>query len=259
MAFTMAKIAITGAGGSVGREAYKGLSDHDVTALTHRSHDDLESTVLDIEDCNALKKAFEGVDVVVHLAAVANAYAEWEDILHTNIDGTRNVYEAAVANDVERLVFASTNHLTAMYNIVDEVGTMVLDSAEVITPDDPPNPDTYYAVGKVAGEALGAYYASQHGLEVINFRIGWLLTKEGLRKKNDRRPERAQFARALWLSPRDCRHAFERAVEATIQENPLTVHIISENTDRHLTLTQTLQGLGYEPKDDSSDVVTEND
>lgn len=83
-----------------------------------------------------------------------------------NIGGTYNVYEAAVAADVDRVVFASSNHVHQMRNIADpERPETLAADAEPIRPSDPFRPDSYYGVSKVFGEALGNYYADRYTLK----------------------------------------------------------------------------------------------
>ncbi|ESP89348.1 NAD-dependent epimerase/dehydratase family protein [Candidatus Halobonum tyrrellensis] len=253
----MARIALTGAAGSVGSAALSGLEAHDVTPITHRDRDGLDSVVLDVEDRDALGDAFEGHDAVVHLAGNPSPEADWESVLPVNVDGTYNVYEAALENDVDRVVFASTNHVHQMYNVgeVDRPETLSED-ADTVRPDAPHRPDSYYGVSKVAGEALGNYYATRHGMEVVNLRIGWLLTEDELRDRQDDDDEAfARYARAMWLSPEDCRSGVRRSVEATLDTNPLAVNLISANDDRYLSLTETQRELGYAPRGNSATVV----
>ncbi len=57
----------------------------------------------------------EGVDIVVHCAAALPLYSE-EDIFSTDIDGTRNVLQAALDAGVKRAVHVSS---TAVYGIPD--------------------------------------------------------------------------------------------------------------------------------------------
>jgi L-arabinose 1-dehydrogenase [NAD(P)+] len=251
----MARIAVTGAAGSVGRETLKGLSDHDVTPLTHREHDDIDGQVVEIVEPESIVGALEGHDAVIHLAGNPSPEASWESVFHTNIDGTYNVYEAALKHDLDRVVFASTNHVTQMYNIDDPARpeTMTADP-EAVRPEEPTRPDSYYAVSKVSGEALGSYYVDRHGLEVVNLRIGWLLTDGELRDRQDDEESVARYARAMWLSPRDCRDVMAKSVTADLPENPLTVNAVSRNSERYLSITETMRGLGYEPRDDSSEV-----
>ena len=253
----MARIALTGAAGSVGSAARSGLDAHDVTPITHRDRDGLDSVVLDVEDREALGSAFEGQDVVVHLAGNPSPEAEWDSVLPTNIDGTYNVYEAALENDVDRVVFASTNHIHQMHNIdeIDRPETLRED-ATTVRPDAPHRPDSYYGVSKVAGEALGNYYAKRHGVEVVNLRIGWLLDEDELRDRQGGDDEAfARYARAMWLSPDDCEDGIRRSVEATLDTNPLAVNLVSANDDRYLSITETQRELGYAPRDNSATVV----
>jgi L-arabinose 1-dehydrogenase [NAD(P)+] len=249
-------VAVTGAAGNVGREALAALDDHDLTAITHREHDDLESEVLEITDDDAVRTAFEGQDAVVHLAANPSPSADWDAVHEVNIDGTHTVYEAAREAGVERVVFASTNHVTQMYNAADpERPESMVEDPEPVHPDQPPRPDSFYAVSKVCGEALGSYYADRHGMEAVDLRIGWLLTREELRERQTEDDALAGYARAMWLSPRDCRAAVRRAVEADLPEDHVTVNAVSRNGERYLSLVETNCTLGYRPEDDSDAVI----
>ena len=251
------KIAITGAAGNVGRVLRSGFDDHEVTALTHREHDDVESVVVDITDRGAFADALEGQDVLIHLAGNPSPEAEWDEVVEPNIEGTYNAYEAALANGLDRVVFASTNHVLNMYNRDDpaETEAMTTGYARTVDPDDPPRPDSYYGISKVAGEATGSYYADRHGVEVVNARIGWLLDRDELAETQDADEGSARFARAMWLSPRDCLAAMEAAATADLPENPLTVHVTSANGDRYMALTHTLRTIGYRPRDDADEAL----
>jgi L-arabinose 1-dehydrogenase [NAD(P)+] len=260
----MTRIAITGAAGNVGRTLMDGFADHEVTPLTYAEQDDMDSIVCDITDREAFTDALSGQDVLVHLAGNASAYADWDEVMEVNIDGVYNAYEAAVENDLTRVVYASSNHAVNMADTADpsEPETMAPD-APTVHPDTASRPDSYYGVTKVAGEALGNYYAERHGIETINVRIGWLMTRDDLpdtqHNPDSQYPEAtARFARAMWLSPRDCRHIMERAATADLLETPLTVHGVSRNDERYLSLTHTQRVLGYRPRDNAGEVL-END
>ncbi|AUV83840.1 NAD(P)-dependent oxidoreductase [Salinigranum rubrum] len=253
----MARVAVTGAAGNVGRETVDALSnDHDVTPITHREREGLDSVILDVRDGEELTAAFEGHDVVVHLAANPDPGAGWQSVYEVNIGGTYNVYEAALSAGVDRVVFASTNHVHQMYNIADPARPETLAAdARTVRPSEPPRPDSYYGVSKVFGEALGSYYADRYGIEVVNVRIGWLLSPEEVREKDDEEPAVARYVRAMWLSPRDCRQGMRRAVEAALPQSPLAVNLLSANDDRYLPLTEAMRALGYRPRDNSGTVV----
>lgn len=252
------RIAVTGAAGSVGRVTLDGLTDEQfaVTALTHREHEDIDSVVLDIvEDTEALEEAFSGVETVFHLAGVPSPDAEWESVLHTNIHGTYNVFEAARVADVDRVCFASTNHVQHMYNIGEPGHPELTQSDPVpVSPEDPPRPDSYYGVSKLAGEGLASYYSDTYDIDVLNLRIGWLLSEEELHSFQEEPPGRARQARVMWLSPRDWCHATHRAVSADV-DGFYTLNVLSRNSERYFSLTDTLRTIGYAPRDDSAEVV----
>ncbi len=254
----MARIAITGADGNVGRQALAAFdgTDHEITPITHSETEDLDGVVLDVTDYDALLEALAGHDIVVHLAANPSPEADWASVSEVNIDGTYNVYEAATETGLDRVVFASTNHTTNMYNTADptEPESMV-ETPDVVDPDDPPRPDSYYGVSKVAGEALGSYYADRHGLDVVHVRIGWLLDEDDLRETQNEGDAHARYARAMWLSPRDCRNAIRGATTADLRENPTTVNVVSANDERYLSLTHALRGIDYRPRDNATETL----
>ena len=254
----MRHVAVTGAGGAVGRETLDALDEYTVRPITHRNHEDIDSIVLELEEEAALVEAFEGCDVVIHLAADASVTASWESARDVNVHGTYNVFEAARKTGVERVVFGSSNHVTHMYNMSDpaDPGTTEPDP-EVISPEDPFRPSSYYGVSKLAGEGLGSLYADRHGLTVVNLRIGYLQDRETLASHQADSPGRARQARAMFLSPRDYRQAIRQAVDTPVDENPLTVNLVSRNDDRYHTITEAVRGLGYRPRDNSAELLEE--
>jgi hypothetical protein len=57
----------------------------------------------------------------------------------------------------------------------------------------------------------------------------------------------ARFARAMWLSPRDCRRALRAAATIEVNDSPVVAHAVSRNGERYLSLTSTCRTLGYRP------------
>jgi len=257
----MTRIAITGAAGNVGGVLMDGFDDHDVTPLTYQEEDDMDSIVCDVTDREAFVDALSGQDVLIHLAGNPSPYAEWDDLWEPNINGVYNAYEAARRNDLDRVVYASSNHAVNMDDTSDpsEPETMASDAPTVYSKTRG-RPDSYYGATKVAGEALGNYYASRYGIEAIRLRIGWLMTEYELEDTQEDPdtpyPEdAARFARAMWLSHRDCRAVFESAVSADVPETSVAVHGISRNDDRYLSLTETQRAIGYRPRDNAGEAL----
>ena len=110
------KVAVTGGCGFIGSHVVDKLRDEhiDVRVLDNQGaphRDDVEHIRVDIMDQNALIEATRGVDVVYHLAAVADVNHVAADPVGSvalNILGTANVLEAARQNELKRVVLAST-------------------------------------------------------------------------------------------------------------------------------------------------------
>src|SRR2546430_6312533 len=62
----------------------------------------------DVRDADALRTAFEGADVVVHLAFMITGTASRETIREINVEGTLNAFRAAAAAGAKRFVYASS-------------------------------------------------------------------------------------------------------------------------------------------------------
>jgi nucleoside-diphosphate-sugar epimerase len=99
----------------------------------------------DIRDREAVQRAMEGVDVVVHAAAALPLHTP-EEIYTTDLDGTRNVLECAYVNQVERLIHVST---TAVYGIPDHHPLLESDQLDGVGP---------YGQAKVQAERLCESY-----------------------------------------------------------------------------------------------------
>ncbi len=110
-------IAITGGGGTIGRILRDGLSD----AYAIRTIDlmPLEGVdvVADTRNLDRTQAAFAGAGTVVDLAADAGVRTPWEDVRENNLAATVAALEAARRAGVRRVVFASTNHVTGMYEL----------------------------------------------------------------------------------------------------------------------------------------------
>jgi len=70
----------------------------------------MELRAVDVRDRTAVDRAVDGVDVVVHTAYALYGIASREaDLFATNVDGTLNVAQAAVAAGAKRFVYTSSS------------------------------------------------------------------------------------------------------------------------------------------------------
>ncbi len=74
----------------------------------------------DVRDSERLKRAFKGIDYVIHAAAMKHVHiAEYnpDECVKTNIGGAENVIRAALESDVEKVVALSTDKACAPINL----------------------------------------------------------------------------------------------------------------------------------------------
>ncbi len=116
------KVLITGGAGFLGINLVRylmargyALVSLDVEEFDYSERGRIEAVKGDIRDKALMDRAMEGVDFVVHTAAALPLYSP-EDIHTTDVEGTRNILEAAHRHGVKRVVHVSS---TAVYGIPD--------------------------------------------------------------------------------------------------------------------------------------------
>lgn len=86
---------------------------------------DIEVVSGDIRDSNGVRKAFNGVNCVFHLAALIGipfSYHSPDSYIDTNIKGTLNILQACRDSGTEKIIVTSTSEVygTARYTPIDE-------------------------------------------------------------------------------------------------------------------------------------------
>lgn len=87
----------------------------DIASFDYPEREVVEAMRGDIRDPAAVSRAMDGVDIVVHCAAALPLCAR-DEILSTNVAGTRTLLERALVDAVSRFIFISS---TAVYGIPD--------------------------------------------------------------------------------------------------------------------------------------------
>jgi len=149
----MASYLVTGGAGFLGINLVRHLlaRGHEVTSLDFAPFDypDCNDRVRivtgDIRDPAAVEEAARDARIVVHCAAALPLYKR-DDIFTTDVDGTRNVLEAAQKAGAERVVHVSS---TAVYGIPDH---------HPIREDDPLEGVGPYGEAKVRAEGVALEY-----------------------------------------------------------------------------------------------------
>lgn len=227
----MRRVVITGAAGLIGRSIRQLLP-----ASWEVTHTDLQPAEgvrrLDVTDVRACRRAFEGADAVVHLAAVPDPEASWEQLRGPNVEGAVAVAQAAVDCRLRRLV------LTSSLQAVSAVPATVQRRAS-----DPPRPANLYGATKAFAEAVGSWAAATGPTSVIALRIGYFRIDVPPRDTSPR-------DRAAWLSNRDAAELVRAAVESE-RSGFTMVNGISANRYRTADIVDSAAAIGYQPVDDA--------
>jgi dihydroflavonol-4-reductase len=111
----LALTLVTGASGFLGWHVAHALAErgYQVRALCRPASQlrelDVERVEGDLRDPDSLRRAVEGCELVFHVAADYRLWSKHPaDLYASNVDGTRNVLEAAARAKVERVVYTST-------------------------------------------------------------------------------------------------------------------------------------------------------
>jgi len=133
------------------RENIKGLFDKENFSL-------IEGDIRDYETC---LKATNGIDIVLHEAALGSVPRSIENPLLThqcNVDGFVNMLNASRENNVGRFIYASSSSVygdsEVLPRVEDKIG----------------NPLSPYAVTKLTNELYANNFARVYGMKVIGFR-----------------------------------------------------------------------------------------
>lgn len=175
-------IAVTGSRGKVGSEVVRTLRQggHDVVGLdiTRPRYDSegADYVCADVTDAGDMFAAIRGFDAVVHAAGIPEPT---KDVAHrvfsTNIMGTFNVIEAAIASGVSRLINISSDSVPGYTwsNGAVRARSYPIDESDPITPVDP------YALSKHFGEQLCDSACLRSPMTAVSIRATWVIAPDG--------------------------------------------------------------------------------
>ena len=114
----------------------------------------------DVLQADILNGAMQGMDAVVHLAALwlLQCHEYPQAAFDVNIRGTFNVLEACVSNNIRRLIYSSS---ASVYGDALE---------DPMTEDHPYNNWTFYGATKIAGEHMFKAYHKRYGVNGVGLR-----------------------------------------------------------------------------------------
>ena len=233
------RVMVTGAAGRIGSTLCAGLPDlgHEIVGLDRAPEPDGflgDWHTVEATDADAVLDAVgaQHLVAIVHLAGNPGEES-LPAALASHALTTAALLDAMVEHDVPRIVYGSSNHVVGHTPRAD-LADGLLDVAARS------RPDGFYAVGKVAAEALLSLYVDRYRLDAVACRIGSF------------RPEPGSVRElATWLSPDDCVRMVDAALTAPAPGFAV-LYGISGNTRAWWDL-EPGRRLGYEPRDDAEE------
>lgn len=168
----MNRVLVTGADGFIGshltelliREGYyvKALSQYNSFNnwgwLDGITGNNLEIITGDVRDSHYCKHITQDIDIIFHLAAliaIPYSYVAPDSYVDTNIKGTLNICQAAMENNVSRVIVTSTSEVygTAKYVPIDE--------------NHPKQPQSPYSATKIGADAMALSFYNAFNLPVV--------------------------------------------------------------------------------------------
>jgi nucleoside-diphosphate-sugar epimerase len=163
-------VLVTGGGGFIGSHLVEALLkrscvvrviDNFATGIRTRLHPSVELIKMDIRRGDAIADAFNGVDCVFHVAALARVPLSIDNPLEThsvNVVGTLNVLLAARNAGVPRVIFSGSS------SVYGDQPSLPLRE------DMRPNPLSPYALQKLTAEQYTEMFHRLYGLETLTLR-----------------------------------------------------------------------------------------
>ncbi len=226
------KIVLTGAAGRLGGYLRKPLAAKCAALISTdiaRMEDPLikgESFVqADLADYAKMAEIIKGADMVVHFGGHPDE-KPFEDILHANIIGCYNIWQAAHEAGVRRIVYASSIHAVGLHP-----------KTTAINIHTPHRPDSYYGLAKCFAEDMAKLYWDKKGLEAVCLRILSCANVTNSR------------ALGSWLSYDDLIQLTKRCIDTPVTGFAVVYGV--SNNDRAAVDNSKASFLGFRPKDNA--------
>lgn len=212
------RVLVTGSAGRIGVEVVRDLTSRGYVLRTFdRQAAPPEACVDhcpgDVRDILDVRRTVQGMDAVVHLAAVPNdRRGGADDVLATNVQGTWNVLLACHEAGVKRVVLMSSINSLGNFGGHKPSAYLPIDDAY------PHHPMTPYQMSKHLAEELCRMFSHAHGMITICLRpVGVTFPDQYVRWREQRSSWRREWGRIdywSYVDVRDVCEAVARSLEA---------------------------------------------
>lgn len=239
---TIANVLLTGAAGYLSSYIIAALKEtYQLTLFDRVPIDcDLPSIQGDICDLDAVLKAAEHQDAIVHTVALvrgrsANSAADFADIM---VKGTWHVLEACVQHKIKRLVNISS--IVADGSTAPSPRPLLPGDAVAYSPG-----DLNYCISKKIGEVLATAYVQAHGISAIHLRPGVIAGDGANPGPQSNTPQKNQ-PWFIYVDPRDVAQAVGCALSTARTTG--TYNIVAGRADSLFDWRPAAAEIGYDPQ-----------
>ena len=219
------RILVTGSSGRIGSAVVRELAEHGamVAGLDRREAGGSQASVgmvataqADAGQAAELSRAFEGIQAVVHLAAIPSPRGSERIVFANNVLATYEVLQAAVDAGVKCAVIASSVSALGLAYAPERMSPhyVPIDEEHVLRPADP------YALSKQCDEHIGAMFSHAYDMTIYAYRFPFTASMESIRARSAKNvTDPSDGERELWayLDVRDAARAVRLGIEAALR------------------------------------------
>jgi len=210
------KVVVTGGAGKLGRSVVERLAEHcrvtvlDIAASPTGLPKGVDYVSASITDYDAMKRAFQGQDAIIHLAAIPNPRTAPAPItFNTNVQGAWVVMQAAEDAGVRRITVASSDSVFGLsYNPPDwPPKYLPVDEAH------PLRPTEFYSLSKRVTETIAESFAARRKLEVLGIRPVHIVFPPEYPELKARGSDPQNYHFWAYVAPEDVAQGFHKTLE----------------------------------------------
>ncbi|MBT4498845.1 MAG: NAD(P)-dependent oxidoreductase [Gemmatimonadetes bacterium] len=206
-------LLMTGSSGQIGSAMLKDLCrQYEITGYDIREPATLPQRVRfiqgDVRDRETLNQAMVGVDVVLHLAAIAFDVPPLHEVFSVNVQGTYNALDLAVENGVECFLYTSSimaygfgQNADPQYFPIDEEHPMLANRT--------------YGLSKIVSERLCRSFTERCGIRTICFQLTAAMASEKSYADLPWHDRTGELGAYQYFDVRDFTSLVEAAIQAT--------------------------------------------
>ncbi|MFH1903483.1 MAG: NAD(P)-dependent oxidoreductase [Candidatus Omnitrophota bacterium] len=232
------KILITGGSGYVGKALIGNINSRFAIRVFGRTpvKGSFEFLRGDIRNAEEVLRAAQGVDFIIHLAAATpdSGVANDRETFKTNVGGTLNVLEAAVKNNINKVIYSSSVCAVGFGN-----GFYRVKESDPCCPS-----DGMYGYSKYLSEKLCELYAEKHALRIVCLRLATVTPQHEFSFPS------FPYPYPYWLTFVHIEDVV-RAINLAIENEQIRFgifHIAPDNPHSRFDISRAKSILGYRPE-----------